>query len=42
MQSEDVLVDALDKVREWKVTGTTLSLLDANGHAVARFVAAPQ
>jgi heat shock protein HslJ len=42
MQSEDALVDALDKVREWKVTGTTLSLLDANGHAVARFVAASQ
>jgi heat shock protein HslJ len=39
METEDALVKALDEVREWKVSGTTLSLLDANGHAVAKFVA---
>jgi heat shock protein HslJ len=42
METEDALVNALDKVREWKVSGSTLSLLDGSGHAVARFVAAPQ
>lgn len=39
MQAEDGLVDALDKVREWKVSGSTLSLMDADGHVLARFVA---
>jgi putative lipoprotein len=42
MQTEDALIDTLDKVREWKVSGSTLSLLDANGHPLARFVATPQ
>lgn len=42
MSTDDAMVNALERVREWKVSGTTLSLLDANGHAVARFVAAAQ
>lgn len=39
MKTEGALVDALDKVREWKVNGSTLSLMDADGHVLARFVA---
>jgi heat shock protein HslJ len=39
MATEDALVQALEKVREWKVSGAELSLLDGDGHAVARFVA---
>lgn len=39
MATEDALVNALDKVREWKVSGATLSLLDADGHVLARFEA---
>ena len=42
MQMEDALVKALEEVREWKVSGTSLSLQDADGHAVVRFVAASQ
>lgn len=42
METENALVKALDEVREWKVTDKTLSLLDANGQAVAKFVAATQ
>jgi heat shock protein HslJ len=42
MATEDALVKALDNVREWKVSGSTLRLLDGNGQAVARFVATPQ
>jgi heat shock protein HslJ len=42
MATEDALVKALDNVREWKVSGSTLRLLDGSGQAVARFVAAPQ
>lgn len=41
MKTEGALVDALDKVREWKVQGSTLSLMDADGHVLARFVAVP-
>jgi heat shock protein HslJ len=39
MKTENALVDALDTVREWKVAGAMLTLLDADGRAVARFVA---
>lgn len=39
MKTEGALVDALDKVREWKVSGSTLSLMDADGHVLARFAA---
>jgi putative lipoprotein len=39
-ETEDAFVKALDQVREWQVSGTTLRLLDADRHVVARFVAA--
>lgn len=37
--TEDKLVDALEKVREWKVSGDELELQDASGHDLARFAA---
>jgi hypothetical protein len=40
MDTEDNLVKALEAVREWKVSGQTLELLDASGNVVARFSAA--
>jgi len=42
MATEDALIKALDETREWRVSGTKLNLLNAEGHAVARFVAAAQ
>ena len=39
MGTGDAFAKALDNVREWKVMGSTLSLMDADGHALARFVA---
>lgn len=42
MSTDNALVKALENAREWKVNGSTLSLLDTNGHTVARFVARSQ
>ncbi len=33
------LVDALEKVREWKISGDELELQDESGHDLARFTA---
>lgn len=33
------LVDALEKVRDWKISGGELDLQDASGHDLARFTA---
>ena len=38
--TEGKLVKALEEVREWKVSGQTLELLDGNGNVVAKFSAA--
>ncbi len=35
------LVDALEKVRQWKISGDELELRDESGHDVARFAATP-
>jgi heat shock protein HslJ len=37
MDTEDKLVKALEEVREWKVSGERLELLDGSGNVVARF-----
>jgi heat shock protein HslJ len=41
MAVEDTFVKALESTREWKVSGGSLSLLDGQGQALARFAAAP-
>ena len=38
--TEDKLVDALQKVRQWKISGDELDLQDDSGHDLARFAAA--
>jgi heat shock protein HslJ len=38
-ETEDKLVDALEKVRQWKISGDELELQDDTGHDVARFSA---
>lgn len=35
--TEDKLVDALEKVRQWKISGDELELQDESGHDLARF-----
>ena len=42
MDSEGKLVEALEQVREWKISDGELELRDAAGHDVARFTAAAQ
>ena len=39
MDVENQLVKALDDVRQWRVSGETLELLDGSGDVVARFSA---
>ena len=39
MDTEDKLVDALEKVRQWKISGDELELQDESGHDLARFAA---
>ncbi|HEV2576872.1 MAG TPA: META domain-containing protein [Acidobacteriaceae bacterium] len=38
--TEDKLVDALEKVRQWKISDGELELQDDSGHDLARFTAA--
>ena len=42
MGAGEAMLKALDGARAWKVSGSTLTLQDANGHALARFAAASQ
>ena len=37
--TEDKLVDALEKVQQWKISGDELELQDESGHDLARFAA---
>jgi putative lipoprotein len=41
MQLETRYLDTLANVARWKITGSTLELLDAHGEALATFAAAP-